>query len=51
MFMALGGFPLKRCLELEDSLQGWMGGLVCEKASLGTSKVNSKVGQGKRPKP
>jgi hypothetical protein len=42
--MAPGGFPLKRCLGLEGSLQGWMGGLVHEEASPGISKVILKVG-------
>jgi hypothetical protein len=51
MLMALKGLPLKCCLGLEVSLQSWMEGLVHEEASLGTSKVNLKVGQGKRTDP
>ena len=39
--------PLKRCLGLEGSLQGWMGGSIHEEAFPSTSKVKLKVGQAK----
>jgi hypothetical protein len=40
MLMEPRGFPFKRILGLEGSLEGWMEGLVHEEASPGTSKVN-----------
>jgi hypothetical protein len=49
--MAPRGFPFKRYLGLEGSLQGWMGGSVHGEAFPGTIKVNSKVGQAKGQSP
>jgi len=51
MLMALEGLPLKRCLGLEGSLQGWMGGLIHEETSPCTSEVNLKVGKAKEQSP
>jgi len=51
MLMAPKGFPLKHCLGLIVSLQGWMGGSIHEEASSGTIKVNLKVDQSKGRSP